>query len=194
MSYYTANNVNVQALPSLSDVLPADILNSGRFSQFAPYSANPIPGKHDDAYPSAYYPSSPASSSSGYSPLDDAPSPWSHGERTPSLSPSPPPVRAELAHQHQQHVDLVWMPANMDVPGAPAAAAVAANAARASQGRTGIVTECHPKHAHGVAYIPPGATRPDVYLGHAAAAHVSKIVQLPPNQRGSLRFFRYAQA
>ena len=148
------------------------------------------PGKHDDGYPSAYYtPSSPASSS-GYSPVDDAPSPWSHGERTPSLSPSPPPVRAELAHQ--QHVDLVWMPANIDVPGASAAAAAATRAA--SQGRTGIVTECHPKHAHGVAYIPPGATRPDVYLGHAAAAHVAKIVQLPPNQRGSLRFFRYAQA
>lgn len=154
------------------------------------------PGKHNDAYPSAYYsPSSPVSSSSGYSPVDDAPSPWSHGERTPSLSPSPPPVRAELASHyqyqpHQPHVELVWMPANMDVPGTAAAAA----AARASQGRTGIVTECHPKHAHGVAHIPPGATRPDVYLGHAAAAHVSKIVQLPANQRGSLRFFRYAQA
>ena len=39
MSYYTSNG---QALPSLSDVLPADILNLGRFSQFAPYSANPI--------------------------------------------------------------------------------------------------------------------------------------------------------
>ena len=43
MSYYTtATAANIQALPSLSDVLPADILNSGRFSQFAPYSANPI--------------------------------------------------------------------------------------------------------------------------------------------------------
>lgn len=146
----------------------------------------PQPGKHDDTYPSAFY--SPTSSSSGYSPVDDAPSPWSHGERTPSLSPSPPPVRAELA------VDLVWMPANMDVPGAAAAAAAARASASASQGRTGIVTECHPKNAHGVAHIPPGHTHPDVYLGHAAAAQVSRIVQLPANQRGSLRFFRYAQA
>jgi hypothetical protein len=151
------------------------------------------PGKHDDAYPTAYYsPSSPtSSSSSGYSPVDDAPSPWSHGEHTPSLSPSPPPVRAELPPQQQQQVELVWMPANMDVPGAAAAAAAAR--ASASVGRKGIVTECHPKHAHGVAHIAPGYTHPDVYLGHAAAAHVSKIVQLPPNQRGSLRFFRYAQ-
>jgi hypothetical protein len=156
----------------------------------------PQPGKHDDAYAysSAYY--SPAESSSGYSPVDDAPSPWSHGERTPSLSPSPPTLHlhSELPHPHphQPSVELVWMPANMDVPGAPAAAAAAR--ASASQGRKGIVTECHPKHAHGVAHIPPGRTHPDVYLGHAAAAHVSRIVQLPPNQRGSLRFFRYAQA
>jgi hypothetical protein len=42
MSFYTTTATHEQELPSLSDVLPADILNSGRFSQFAPYSANPI--------------------------------------------------------------------------------------------------------------------------------------------------------
>lgn len=76
MAYY-------MQLPALSEVVPADILHDKRFAQFAPYSASPLVKQE---------PASPAWSSYGL----PSPSEYSSGSRTPSLSPSPPPVHARL--------------------------------------------------------------------------------------------------
>ncbi|KAG9046906.1 hypothetical protein FS842_000765 [Serendipita sp. 407] len=85
MAYY-------MQLPTLSEVVPADILHDKRFAQFAPYSAGPLVKEE---------PASPAWSSYG---LPSPGSAYSSGSRTPSLSPSPPPVHAQLPKHHQQQL------------------------------------------------------------------------------------------
>lgn len=113
MAYYTQ-------LPALSEVVPADILHDRRFSQFAPYSAQgPACQVCSLAFPQSFKNSpifqvkteqydpqlkgydAPSPAWSGY----DMPSPgsvYSHGSRTPSLSPSPPPVHSRLPGQSIQ--------------------------------------------------------------------------------------------
>lgn len=81
MTYY-------MQLPALSEVVPADILHDKRFAQFAPYSASPLIKQE---------PASPAWSGYGL----PSPSDYSSGSRTPSLSPSPPPVHARLTGHAQ---------------------------------------------------------------------------------------------
>lgn len=241
MAYYYE-----QRLPALSDVLPADILNSGRFSQFAPYSTGPQVKQEsfeNGLKAGAYYGSASSSPSSAYS---DASSPWSHGERTPSLSPSPNLVHSQLPQQQQtqqyphynypvagsssstqyshgnvwissvataaqrqpqqqqqqqlptQYSDLIWMPANMDVQSNTTSTTTRRPSHTTSQtfndhARRGVVIECPPAKAHGVAHIAPGANNPQVYMGNEAAAFISRVAHLPEQQRGKLRFFRFTQ-
>lgn len=197
MAYY-------MQLPALSEVVPADILHDKRFAQFAPYSASPLIKEE---------PVSPAWSSYG---LPSPGSAYSSGSRTPSLSPSPPPVHAHLPQNAPGAVwisstsgssagtyhaaqatpqNFVWMPTNMNLP-APCEPNPNAQGRRGStpqslvdpkQNYKLVVTD--PAHADAVVHIAPGG-QPKLLIGAAARQQLTKLSAMPENQRGKIVFYK----